>query len=383
VVSIHGGVDRVAQKEQLAIQDNGHTNNNKVVVATPGRLLDLLEEEEKVQQKQPTNTNNANHKKLSPPVVYYHWIVLDEADQLAKDGDLGVQVNKILKLVQTKQSRLALVSATYPERVQEQFQEWMGTNHVLVQVDHISHPPRSTTTANAKNSDNNNNNNNNTPDTQAQRNAPLGIVFFSRIEKLKQVAKMLEREGKKFPFVELHSQLSPPTLRQTNLHKFTVGQTPLLLATDVAARGIDIPSIKFVIQYDFPGNLQQYVHRCGRAGRSGDEATVYSFFTRNLKLMAPDLIQLLEANKAWVDPNLRELLVVGNNNKSQKKNKKQQQQQQQNKKPPAKPNPTNKTDDEALSDVDDFPELAPNRIVLKRASHVCDTSSSDEDESMQ
>ena len=139
-----------------------------------------------------------------------------------------------------------------------------------------------------------------------QRNMPLGIVFFSRIEKLKFLSKLLEKEG--VASVKLHSQLSTQ-LRQTNLQRFSCGQCPLLLATDVAARGIDIPLVQFVIQYDFPGNLQQYVHRCGRAGRSGDAATIYSFFTRNLKAMAADLIQLLEANKAWVDPNLRELVL--------------------------------------------------------------------------
>jgi len=170
------------------------------------------------------------------------------------------------------------------------------------------------------------------------------------------------------------------------LAQFACGQKPLLLATDVAARGIDIPHVQFVIQYDFPGNLQQYIHRCGRAGRSrgqekdsgsttGSSAkpTVYSFFTRNLKPLAMDLIHLLEAHKAWVDPNLRALATEEDNPKSRKKHAKKPRDNNKEK-------DKNEDDDEDNDEpVDDFPELAPNRIVLKRASHVSDASSSDDD----
>ena len=105
--------------------------------------------------------------------------------------------------------------------------------------------------------------------------------------------------------------------------------------------------------------------------------TIYSFFTRNLKPLAMDLIRLLEAHKAWVDPNLRALAMEDDNHgKSQKKAKKTRKgiKEENN-----DGNDDNDDDDE--EPVDDFPELTPNRIVLKRASHVSDASSSDDDES--
>jgi superfamily II DNA/RNA helicase len=169
-----------------------------------------------------------------------------------------------------------------------------------------------------------------------------------------------------------------------NLDQFSCGQKPLLLATDLAARGIDIPSVQFVIQYDFPGNLQQYVHRCGRAGRSpsisdqNPKPTIYSFFTRNLQAMAPDLVQLLEANHAWVDPNLRALARCDGGDKPSMKKKKVKSKDFKVE-PTGKNNLEDVVDDEEDGQLDDFPELAPNRIVLKRASHVSDASSSSDE----
>jgi len=361
---------------------------------------------------------------------------LDEADQLAKEGDLGPQVDQIIETSKLPSTRLVLVSATNPEKAQERFQTWVGKEHALVQVNHHVQPqsqaqplqvpqpsikmevtdssplpndhdststttPTTATTTNTTTKDNNNAGTFSKIPSHLeqvlhvcaehkkprkllhtlqqiyksfpnQRNRPLGIVFFSKIEKLKYISKLLEKEGVTGS-VELHSQLPSTKVREAHLAQFACGQKPLLLATDVAARGIDIPHVHFVIQYDFPGNLQQYIHRCGRAGRSSSKSdengshakpTIYSFFTRNLKPLAMDLIRLLEAHNAWVDPNLRALANEEKPN-SRKHAKK------------TRADDENDDDDEP---VDDFPELAPNRIVLKRASHVSDASSS-EDES--
>jgi ATP-dependent RNA helicase DDX5/DBP2 len=398
VVVIHGGVDRQAQKKELQ-QDVEHLN--LVVVATPGRLLDLLDDVK---------------------LPHLGWIVLDEADQLSKNGDLGPQVDNILKATRSEDTRLALLSATYPETAQSKFHEWVGSNHVLVQVDHLLSRSAAPATAGSNEEANNPSSESAATSTSPaasthnsfsripshleqilhvcaehkkpkklvhtlkairkkkndeQRNMPLGIVFFSRIEKLKFMSSLLEKEG--VASVELHSQLSTQ-LRQTNLQRFSCGQCPLMLATDVAARGIDIPLVQFVIQYDFPGNLQQYVHRCGRAGRSGDAATIYSFFTRNLKAMAADLIQLLEANKAWVDPNLRELLL-DNTTKKKKTNQNKPAKPLKPKQLPLKAKKETTNTDDVTDEDEDFPELAANRIVLKRAGHVSDASSSSDESS--
>lgn len=386
IISIHGGVNRDAQQKELE-REEGEV---QVIVSTPGRLLDLLDTSERTLEcmKSPS------------------WIILDEADQLAKEGDLGPQVDRILELLRTDKTTLALVSATYPEKVHSKFREWVGLEHVLVKVDSLDKEQNKVKTEDSSE-------NGQHPGAEGEekgrdsfaripshltqvlhvcaehkkarklvntlqtirkeeqgRNHLLGIVFFNRIEKLKYVSKLLLKENVKC--VELHSQL-PNHERENNLHLFSTGKVPLILATDLAARGIHVTQVRFVIQYDFPGNLNQYIHRCGRAGRSGNPSKVYSFFTRNLQLLAPDLVKLLEANKAWVDPNLRALVVGGDGD--QPANEGKRKRSRRYKAVQVEVAKVEKDGDDGSDDDDDFPELAPNRIVLKRAGHVSDASS--------
>lgn len=89
----------------------------------------------------------------------------------------------------------------------------------------------------------------------------------------------------------------------------------MVCATDVAARGIHIKRLKYVINYDFPVNLEQYCHRVGRTGRQGETGTAFSFFTRNLAPLAADLITLLKCSMQEVEPNLlalRDEYLLGN-----------------------------------------------------------------------
>jgi len=90
------------------------------------------------------------------------------------------------------------------------------------------------------------------------------------------------------------------------LQEFKEGKSPILVATDVAARGIDIKDIKFVINYDFPGAIEDYVHRVGRTGRAGASGSSYTFFTQDKFKHANDLIGILkEANQPVPDELVR------------------------------------------------------------------------------
>lgn len=80
-----------------------------------------------------------------------------------------------------------------------------------------------------------------------------------------------------------------------------------MICTDVAARGIHIKRLKYVVNYDFPNNLEQYCHRVGRAGRQGESGYAYSFLTRNAAVIAKDLISLLRACNQAIEPNLLQL----------------------------------------------------------------------------
>ncbi len=82
------------------------------------------------------------------------------------------------------------------------------------------------------------------------------------------------------------------------LKEFRNGTNPILIATDVAARGLDVKDIKYVVNYDFPGAIEDYVHRIGRTGRAGATGSSYTFFTEDKAKVAYDLINILrEANQ--------------------------------------------------------------------------------------
>jgi ATP-dependent RNA helicase DBP3 len=86
--------------------------------------------------------------------------------------------------------------------------------------------------------------------------------------------------------------------RTSALDEFKTGKTPLLIATDVAARGLDIPQVEYVINYSFPLTVEDYVHRIGRTGRGGATGISHTFFTDNDKTLAGALVGVLqEANQ--------------------------------------------------------------------------------------
>merc|ERR1711862_13344 len=86
--------------------------------------------------------------------------------------------------------------------------------------------------------------------------------------------------------------------REWVLKEFKEGKSPILVATDVASRGIDVKDIKYVINYDFPSSIEVYIHRVGRTGRAGATGSSYTFFTSDKFKHAQELIDVLrEANQ--------------------------------------------------------------------------------------
>merc|ERR1711874_57742 len=82
--------------------------------------------------------------------------------------------------------------------------------------------------------------------------------------------------------------------RTKAVEQFKSGEVPLLVATDVAARGLDIPGVDFVINYSFPLTIEDYVHRIGRTGRAGKNGTAHTFFQQCDKLRAGELVKVLK-----------------------------------------------------------------------------------------
>ncbi|XP_073516418.1 probable ATP-dependent RNA helicase DDX5 [Phyllobates terribilis] len=92
------------------------------------------------------------------------------------------------------------------------------------------------------------------------------------------------------------------------LNEFKHGKSPILIATDVASRGLDVEDVKFVINYDYPNSSEDYIHRIGRTARSSKTGTAYTFFTPNNLKQVNDLISVLREANQTINPKLLQLV---------------------------------------------------------------------------
>merc|ERR1711971_289418 len=134
------------------------------------------------------------------------------------------------------------------------------------------------------------------------------LVFVETKRKCDDLTRLMRRDG--FPAMCIHGDKQQKE-RDWVLGEFRRGSTSILVATDVAARGLDVDDIKFVINYDYPNNSEDYVHRIGRTGRKDRSGTSYTLFTPKNAPKARDLIKVLSEAKQVVNPKLQELAERG------------------------------------------------------------------------
>ncbi|KAH9877121.1 ribosomal RNA processing protein [Plenodomus lingam] len=244
-----GGMDMVPQA--IALSKRPH-----IVVATPGRLLDHLE-----------NTKGFSLKHLK-------YMVLDEADRLL-DLDFGPVLDKILRVLPRDGRHTYLFSATMSSKV-ESLQRAALQNPVRVSISSSSHQVVSTL-------------------LQRYLFIPhkhkdlylihlltdnIGhptIIFTRTVNETERIAILLRALG--FGAIPLHGQLSQ-SARLGALNKFKTKSRDILVATDVASRGLDIPAVDLVVNLDLPSDSQTYVHRVGRTARAGKSGKAFSFVTQ-------------------------------------------------------------------------------------------------------
>ena len=130
------------------------------------------------------------------------------------------------------------------------------------------------------------------------------MIFCQTKRGCDSLTSTLNQNG--YQAVAIHGDKSQAE-RDNVLAKFRTGESPVMVATDVAARGLDVKNIKTVINYDFPPCCEDYVHRIGRTGRAGAKGTAYSFFTQNNGRQGKELIKILEENNQTVPDALREI----------------------------------------------------------------------------
>lgn len=241
---IVGGMDMMSQA--IALSKRPH-----VIVATPGRLHDHLE-----------HTKGFSLRNLQ-------FLIMDEADRLL-DMDFGPVIDKILKVI-PRERRTFLFSATMTTKVAK-LQRASLHNPVKVEVsakyDTVAALVQTYLFLPFKHKD-----------TYLvylanELSGKTTIVFTRTVHDASRLALILRTLG--FPAVPLHGQLSQ-SARLGALNKFKSGDRSVLVATDVASRGLDIPAVDCVINFDLPTNSKDYIHRVGRtarAGRSGKAITL-------------------------------------------------------------------------------------------------------------
>jgi superfamily II DNA/RNA helicase len=136
------------------------------------------------------------------------------------------------------------------------------------------------------------------------RHLPRVLVFVNRIKTCRFVEKHIAGAG--YRVAVLHGDRSQSE-REQALRDFKAGKTNVLVATDIAARGLDITDLPYVVNYDFPGTMEVYVHRVGRTGRMASQGHAYSFMTREMAPLAGPMVQLLRQHEQSIDPNVVKL----------------------------------------------------------------------------
>ena len=258
VALVVGGAGIVAQTKRLA-------GGVDLLVATPGRLIDLLDR---------------RAVRLDETI----YLVLDEADQMLDMGFIHA-LRQIAPLL-AKDRQTMMFSATMPKLMGELANTYL-TDAVRVQVN----PPGQAVkkinqsvhfVAQAAKTDL-------LVELLDKHRDELAIVFGRTKHGCEKLSKVLEKKG--FAAASIHGNKSQGQ-RQRALEAFKAGKVRVLVATDVAARGLDIPDVRFVYNYDLPNVAENYVHRIGRTARAGADGSAVA-------LVAPDeMIELQDIEKA-------------------------------------------------------------------------------------
>ena len=256
----------------------------EIVVCTPGRMIDMLA----------ANSGRVTNLRR---VTY---VVLDEADRMFDMG-FEPQVTKIVSHVRPDR-QMVMFSATFPRQM-EALARKILTKPIEVQVG-----GRSVVCMDVEQSV--------VIIEESQKFFKLlellGIyqekggvlVFVERQESADNLIRDLMKAG--YPCMALHGGMDQFD-RDSTIADFKNGITRLLVATSVAARGLDVKELNLVVNYDCPNHYEDYVHRCGRTGRAGNKGNAYTFITHTQQRYAGEVIKALELSGASVPPDLEEM----------------------------------------------------------------------------
>jgi len=280
-VVVYGGAD---VRDQLRQIERGCD----LLVATPGRLVDLIE-----------------RGRLS--MENCKFLVLDEADRMLDMG-FEPQIRRIVEqegMPHGEGRQTMMFSATFPANIQRLAGDFMG-DYIFLTVGRVG---------------------------AASENVTQTVEYVEQNDKLEHLMRFLMtvQEGlilifvetkrncdyvedvlceRGFPAASIHGDKSQRE-REDALRNFKSGRCPVLVATDVAARGLDIPNVTQVVNYDLPTNIDDYVHRIGRTGRAGNTGAALSFVNERNSGVVRDLREMLEENGQEVPVWLQQMSSFG------------------------------------------------------------------------
>ncbi|XP_078126720.1 putative ATP-dependent RNA helicase DDX17 [Sander vitreus] len=260
----------------------------EICIATPGRLIDFLE------------AGKTNLRRCT-------YLVLDEADRMLDMG-FEPQIRKILDQIRPDRQTL-MWSATWPKEVRQLAEDFLkdyvqinvgalelSANHNILQIVDV-----------CMDSEKDHKLLQLMEEIMAEKENKT-IIFVETKKRCDDLTRRMRRDG--WPAMCIHGDKSQPE-RDWVLTEFRSGKAPILIATDVASRGLDVEDVKFVINYDYPNSSEDYIHRIGRTARSTNKGTAYTFFTPGNLRQARDLIRVLEEARQAINPKLLQLVDTG------------------------------------------------------------------------